>query len=48
MIKIKIPNNSIIERRYILDIIFNEFLDLKYTLEIGSKNYDIELEKKKY
>jgi len=27
MIKIKIPNNNINERRHILDIIFNEFLE---------------------
>jgi len=47
MIKIKIPNNNINERKYILDIIFNEFLGLEYNLEIGSKDYKITLENKK-
>lgn len=47
MLKIKIPNNNIKERRYILDILFNEFLGLEYSLEIGSNNYEIELENKK-
>jgi len=41
MIKIHVPNNNILERKYILDIIFNEFLDLDYSLEIGSNNYEI-------
>jgi hypothetical protein len=44
MIKIKIPENNINERKYIIDVIFSEFLGLKYTLEIGSKNYEINLE----
>jgi hypothetical protein len=26
-LKIKIPNNNLNERKYILDIIFNEFLE---------------------
>jgi hypothetical protein len=39
--KIIIPNNNIKERKYILYIIFNEFLGLEYTLEIGSTNYEI-------
>ena len=43
MIKIKIPNNNTNERKYILDIIFNEFLGLEYKLEIGSINYEIVL-----
>ena len=47
MIKIKIPNNNINERRYILDILFNEFLGLEYSLEIGSEDYEIELKNKK-
>jgi hypothetical protein len=47
MIKVKIPNNNLNERKYILDIIFNEFLGLEYFLEIGSKNYEIELKNKK-
>ncbi len=44
MIKIKIPNNNINERKYILDIIFNEFLGLEYKLEIGAVEYKIVLE----
>jgi len=44
MIKIKIPNNNINERKYILDILFIEFLGLDYNLEIGSKDYEINLE----
>jgi hypothetical protein len=47
MIKVKIPNNNINERKYILDIIFNEFLGLECFLEVGSKNYEIELQNKK-
>ncbi|MDP0589320.1 MAG: polysaccharide deacetylase family protein [Candidatus Endonucleobacter bathymodioli] len=47
MIKIKIPNNNISERKYILDIIFKEFLGLTYSLEFGSRNYVIEFENKK-
>jgi len=47
MIKIKIPNNNLNERKYILDIIFNEFLGLDYTLKTGSKEYEIELKNKK-
>jgi len=44
MIKIKIPNNNINERKYILDIFFHEFLGLEYNLETGSKDYEINLE----
>ena len=29
MLKITIPNNNIVERKYILDIIFDEFLGLE-------------------
>ena len=47
MIKINIPNNNLNERRYILDVIFNEFLDLEYSLEIGSNDYEITLPNKK-
>ncbi len=47
MIVIKIPNNNLKERIYILDIFFNEFLGLDYNLEIGSQDYEIELENKK-
>ncbi len=47
MIIISIPNNNTNERQYILDIIFNEFLGLEYSLESGSQDYKIELENKK-
>ncbi len=49
MIKIIIPNNNINERKYIIDILFNEFLGLEYSIEIieNSKNYSIVLENKK-
>ena len=47
MIKLKIPNNNLNERKYILDIIFNEFLGLEYKIETGSKNYEILLENNK-
>jgi hypothetical protein len=45
MIKIYIPNNNINERKYIIDILFGEFLGLEYIIEIGSQNYEIILEK---
>jgi len=45
MLKILIPNNNINERKYIIDILLNEFLGLKYNLEIKNiKNYEIILE----
>ena len=47
MIYIKIPNNNIPERKYIIDILFKEFLGLKYILEIGSQDYEIILPNKK-
>jgi hypothetical protein len=47
MIKIIIPNNNTSERKYILDIIFNEFLGLNYTLKIGADNYEIILKNNK-
>ena len=43
MLKITIPNNNINERKYIIEIILNEFLGLSYSLEIGSKDYQITL-----
>lgn len=47
--KITIPNNNLNERKYIIDILFNEFLGLKYTLEINNdvKNCEIELKNNK-
>lgn len=47
MIKIIVPQNNIEERRYIIDIIFNEFLGLEYAIEIGSNDWQIELPNKK-
>lgn len=48
MIKLTIPNNNIAERKYILDVIFDEFLGLEYKVEgRGEKeegNWEIELE----
>jgi len=47
MIKIKIPNNNIPERRYIIGILFNEFLGLDFIIEVGSSDYEITLPNKK-
>ena len=48
MLKITIPNNNIEERKYILDIIFDEFLGLEYKVEArrekGEGDWEIELE----
>ncbi len=44
MIKISIPNNNQTERKYIIDIIFNELLGIECALELGSENYEIVLE----
>jgi len=44
MIKITIPNNNISERKYIIDIIFNEFLGLEIKIGIGSNDYEILLD----
>lgn len=51
MIQIFIPNNNINERKYIIDIIFNEFLGLEYKVKSRRKNEEddswiIELENK--
>ena len=46
MLRVKIPNNNIPERRYVLDIIFDEFLGLEYVLEVGSSDYEITLPNK--
>jgi len=48
MIKIKIPNNNLNEREYILDIIFHEFLGIEYELiidngELKTNDWVIEL-----
>lgn len=47
MVKISIPNNNIQERKYIIDVVFNEFLGLKYSLEVGSTDYEITLPNQK-
>jgi len=46
MIKINIPNNFLPERKYIISIIFGEFLGFKYVIDVNNntKNYDIILE----
>ena len=46
MLKITIPNNNIQERQYILDVVFNEFLELDFQLikDENCKNWKIELE----
>ena len=46
MIKINIPKNNINERKYIIDIIFDEFLGLEYQVNESDicKNWEIELE----
>ncbi len=43
MIEITISNNNINERKYIIDVIFKEFLGLEYKLKLGSKDYEIKL-----
>jgi len=47
MIKISIPNNNILERKYIIEIVFNEFLGLSYQIFTGSKEYEFTLLNKK-
>ena len=49
MIRINIPNNFFPERKYISDILFDEFLGLKYVINVnnGAKNYEIVLENTK-
>lgn len=49
MLKIKIPKNNKAERKYVLDIIFDEFLGLKFEIEenIECQDWLIELENKK-
>ena len=44
MIKILIPNSNIQERKYIINVIFNDFLGLSYKINIGkSDDYEIVL-----
>ncbi len=44
MITISVADNNLNERKYIIDILFNEFLGLDYRLEVGSIDYEIVLE----
>jgi len=46
-IKIQIPNNNIPERKYIIDVLFSEFLGIEYTVENTEvRNYKITFENK--
>jgi len=49
MFKITIPNNNILERKYIIDIIFDEFLGLEFEVveNIDCQDWIIELENRK-
>jgi hypothetical protein len=45
MIKVSIPNNFIPERKYVIDVIFNEFLGIPYQIEISREtDYKVTLE----
>jgi len=45
MITIKIPTNNLNERKYIIDILFGEFLGLEYEIKVENrKDYEIVLE----
>jgi len=44
---IKLPNNNKLERQYIIDIIFSDFLDLKYSIEFCDiADYQVHIENK--
>jgi hypothetical protein len=47
MIKIRIPNNNLSERKYIINIVFDKFLSLHYIIETGCTNYEIILQNEK-
>jgi len=50
MLKITIPNNNINERSYILDILFNQFLNINYEIVVSNgdkKDYTIDIGDKK-
>lgn len=40
MIKIKIPNNNVIERKYVIDVLLSYLTDFKYVLEIDHNQND--------
>ena len=44
MLIINTPTDNLIERKYIIHIIFNEFLDIEYCHKTGSSNWDITLD----
>ena len=44
MLIINTPTDNLKERKYIIHIIFNEFLDIEYRLKTGSSNWDITLD----
>jgi hypothetical protein len=46
VVSVRIPDNNVNERKYILDIILGEFLGLEFELSVGSQDYEIELENK--
>ena len=48
MLKITIPNNNIAERKYILDIIFDEFLGLDFKVLESDDCQDWEIERAKF
>jgi len=44
MIYITIPDNNVSERKYILEVLFEEFLGLDITISTGAQHYEIKLE----
>ena len=44
MLLIKTPSDNFKERQYVIQIIFNEFLEIEFCHEIGTHNYEITLE----
>ena len=47
MIKINIPNNNTMEREYIVNVIFNDFLNLEYQIDWCGSDYEIYINNKK-
>ena len=47
MLTIKIPRNNYLERKYCINVVFKEFLNLKYRLIKGGNCYEISFENKK-
>ena len=44
---VRIPNNNINEREYVINIILNEFLGIEYSIEVGASHYEIHLDNNK-